>query len=55
MLPIRLGNTNPPHTRSGGPVLLRHAVQSDLLRSVMLVVNRGAIRRPVGLPTDCFQ
>jgi hypothetical protein len=33
-------------------VLLHHAVQRALLRSVALVVDRGAIQRPLGLPAD---
>jgi hypothetical protein len=36
----------------GGGVLLHKAVQRGLLGAVALVVDRGAIRRPVGLPTD---
>ena len=33
-------------------VLLRQPVRRGLLRLVALVVNRGAIRRPQGLPAD---
>lgn len=33
-------------------VLLHHAVQYGLLGAVALVVNRCAIRRPIGLPAD---
>ena len=33
-------------------VLLHRAVQRGLLGKVALVVDRGAIQRPVGLPTD---
>jgi hypothetical protein len=33
-------------------VLLHQAVQRGLLRAVALVVNRGAIGRPLGLPAD---
>ena len=36
--------------RSG--VLLNHAVQGGLLPAVALVVNTGAIRRPLGLPAN---
>ena len=36
----------------GRGVLLHQAVQSGLLGAVTLVVDRGAIRHPVGLPTD---
>jgi hypothetical protein len=35
-----------------GRVLRHQAVQRGLLRSVALVVNRGAIQRPLGLPAD---
>ena len=35
-----------------GRVLLHQAVQRGLLRAVALVVDRGAIRRPLGLPAD---
>ena len=35
-------------------VLLHQAVQRGLLGAVALVVDRRAIRRPVGLPTDCL-
>ncbi len=33
-------------------VLLHMAVQRGLFRAVAFVVDRGAIRRPLGLPTD---
>ena len=36
----------------GGGVLLHQAVQRSLLGAVTLVVDRGAIRRPLGLPAD---
>lgn len=36
----------------GRSVLLYQAVQRGLLWAVALVVNRGAIRRPLGLPAD---
>ncbi len=36
----------------GRGVLLHQAVQRGLLGAVTLVVNRGAIRHPTGLPTD---
>ena len=36
----------------GRGVLLHQAVKRGLLGAVALVVNRGAIGRPVGLPTD---
>jgi len=36
----------------GRGVLLHQAVQRGLLRAVTLVVDRGAIRRPLGLPAD---
>ena len=36
----------------GPGVLLHQAVQRGLLRAVALVVDRGAIRRPLGLPAD---
>ena len=36
----------------GRDVLLHQAVKRGLLGAVALVVNRGAIGRPVGLPTD---
>ena len=36
----------------GRSVLLHQAVQRGLLRAVALVVNRGAIRRPLGLPAS---
>jgi len=39
----------------GCGVLLHQAVQRGLLRAVALVVNRGAIRRPLGLPADGLQ
>ena len=35
-----------------GRVLLHQAVQRALLGTVAIVVDRGAIRRPVGLPID---
>ncbi len=35
-----------------GRMLLHQAVQRGLLRAVALVVDRGAIRRPLGLPAD---
>ncbi len=35
-----------------GRVLLHQAVQRGLLGAVALVVDRGAIRRPLGLPAD---
>jgi hypothetical protein len=35
-----------------GRVLLHQAVQRGLLRAVALVVDRGAIGRPLGLPAD---
>jgi len=36
----------------GGGVLLHQAVQRGQFRAVTLVVDRGAIRRPLGLPAD---
>ncbi len=36
----------------GRRVLLHQAVQRGLFRAVALVVDRGAIRRPLGLPAD---
>ena len=33
-------------------VLLHQAVQRGLFRAVALVVDRGAIRRPLGLPAN---
>lgn len=36
----------------GRGVLLHQAVQRSLLRAVALVLDRGAIRRPLGLPAD---
>jgi len=36
----------------GGAMLLHQAVQRGLLRPVALVVDRGATRRPLGLPAD---
>ena len=36
----------------GRGVLQQAAVQQGLLRAVALVLNRGAIRRPLGLPAD---
>ena len=38
----------------GRGVLLHQAVKRGLLGAVALAVNRGAIGRPVGLPTDGF-
>ncbi len=35
-----------------GRVLLQQAVQRGLLRTVALLVDRGAIRRLLGLPAD---
>ena len=35
-----------------GRVLLHKPVQGGLLGAVVLVVNRGAIRRTLGLPAD---
>lgn len=35
-------------------MLLHQALQRDLLGPVALVVNRGAVGRPVGLPTDAL-
>jgi hypothetical protein len=35
-----------------GRMLLHQPVQSGLLQAVAFVVNRGAIRCPLGLPTD---
>ena len=35
-----------------GRVLLHQAVQRGLIRSMALVVDRGAIGRPLGLPAD---
>jgi hypothetical protein len=35
-----------------GYVLLHQVVQRGLLRAVALVMDRGAIRRPLGLPAD---
>lgn len=35
-----------------GRVMLHQAVQRGLLRAVRLVVKRGAIRRPLGLPAN---
>jgi hypothetical protein len=39
-------------SEEGRSVLLHQAVQRGLLGAVTLVVDRGAIGRPVGLPTD---
>ena len=39
----------------GRSVLLHQAVQRGLLRAVALVVNRGAIRRPLGPPASGLQ
>ena len=36
-------------------VLLREAVQRGLFGAVALVLNRGAMRRPLGLPADRFR
>ena len=36
----------------GGCVLLHQAVQRGLLRAAALVVDRGAVRRPLGLPAN---
>ena len=36
----------------GRGVLLHQAVQRGLFRAASLVVDRGAIRRPLGLPAD---
>ena len=36
----------------GGGVLLHQAVQRGLFGAVALAVDRGAIRRPLGLPAD---
>jgi hypothetical protein len=36
----------------GGRVLLHQAVQRGLFRAVALAMDRGAIRRPLGLPAD---
>ena len=36
----------------GCGVLLHQAVQRGLFRAVAIVVDRGAIRRPLGLPAD---
>ena len=36
-------------------MLLHQAVQRGLLRAVALVVQRGAVRRPLGLPADGLQ
>jgi hypothetical protein len=36
----------------GRGLLLHQAVQRGLLRAVALVVDRGAIRRPLGLPAN---
>jgi hypothetical protein len=36
----------------GGSVLLHQAVQRGLFRAVAFAVDRGAIRRPLGLPAD---
>ena len=36
----------------GRGVLLNQAVQRGLFRAVALVVDRGAIRRPLGLPAN---
>ena len=36
----------------GRCVLLHQSVQSGLFRAVALVVDRGEIRRPLGLPAD---
>ena len=38
--------------KEGRGVLLNQAVQRGLLGAVALVVNRGAIRRPLGLPAS---
>ena len=35
-----------------GRVLLHQAVQRSVLWAIALVVDRDAIRRPLGLPTD---
>ena len=37
---------------AAGGVLLHQAVQRVLFGAVALVVDRGAIRRPLGLPAD---
>ena len=39
----------------GRGVLLHQSVQRGLLRAVALVVDRGAIRRPLGLPANCLR
>jgi len=36
----------------GGGVLLHQAVRRGLLGAVALVMDRGAIRRPLGLPAN---
>ena len=36
----------------GSRVLLHQSVQRGLFRAVTLMVDRGAIRRPLGLPAD---
>ena len=36
----------------GGGVLLHQSVQRGLLRSVALVVDRGAVRRTLGMPAN---
>lgn len=38
-----------------GRMLLHQAVQRSLLRVVTIVLDRGAIRCPLGLPTDGLQ
>jgi hypothetical protein len=35
-----------------GRVLLQQAVQRGVLRAIALIVDRDAIRRPLGLPAD---
>ena len=56
---LSLGEPGQLSTRTGfgvgeeaGCVLLHQAVQRGLLRAVALVMDRGAIRRPLGLPAD---
>ena len=39
-------------SEEGRSVLLHQAVQRGLFRAVAFVVDRGAIRRPLGLPAD---
>jgi len=39
-------------SEEGRRVLLHQAVQRGLFRAVALVVDRGAIQRPLGLPAD---